>query len=172
MLRNPYVAGVERFEVRLASSVHAVESAHRQEQAAFFCLLLWEQFQDDLRAIRYTINFDHMDDSVREFNQSPPFAALIEFDTSEANQIDIECIGQQPARTSRDLLSQARQDEAHFPLLLEVFIPLHPNFPQQSELSLQPPIENHLVIWCRPHLLSVITALWERASTLLLNRTS
>lgn len=172
MLRNPYVAGVERFEAPLASGAQTAGSSQRKEQAALFCLLLWEHYQGVLRAMRYSINFDHAGDRMLEFDQQPPYNALIEFDASDASQIDIECISQQPAQTPRDLFPHARQQEDHYPVLIEVFIPLCPDAPQQGELSLQAPAADHLVVWCRSSLLSEIIALWERASALLLNRTT
>ena len=172
MLRNPYIAGLERFEVPLVRGVQAAAPARRKEQAAIFCLRLWEQFQSDLRAIRYTISFDPTDDQTLEFSQQPHYDAMIGFDASSANQIDIECICRQAAPTPRDLFSHARQEEEHYPVSLEVFIPLSPNHPQAGEVSLPSFAERPLVVWCRPSLLSEITALWERASLLVFDPTS
>ncbi len=171
MLRNPYITGVERFEVPLANNARPAEAPHPKEQAALFCLLLWEHFQSDLRAIRYTISFDHTSDTTLEFNQCPRYDDLIAFDTNGASQIDIECISQQAAPTPKDPPPHIRQKEDHYPLLFEVFIPLDalPAYPDRAVF--QSPAARRLVVWSRPNLLPEITALWERASARSPNRT-
>jgi hypothetical protein len=172
VLRNPYITGVERFEVPLANGMHVAAAPQRKEQAALFCLLLWEQFQRDLRAIRYIISFDHTSDTTLEFNQRPRYDDLVTFDTNGASQIDIECISQQAALTPKDLPPHIRQKEDHYPLLFEVFIPLDSHPVHQDTAVLQSPAARRLVVWSRPNLLPEITALWERASARLSNQTS
>jgi hypothetical protein len=169
VLRNPYIAGVERFEAPFSIDRQTSEPSQRLEQAAQFCLLLWEQFQSDLRAMRYTLNCDRQDDTTIEFAQQPPYAELIEFDLHDAQQIDIECISQQASATGKDLPAHSSPKDEHFPAFLEVFIPLSLQMPQPKTLSPEDASGGHLVIWCRPNLLPKVTSLWERAASLLAN---
>ena len=166
MLRNPYIVGVERFEAPVFSSGQSVS---RIEQAAHFCLLLWQQFQPELRTMRYTLNCDYAADAFKEFAQPPHYDELIAFDTGDAQQIDLEFISQQPAATRRDLQTPSAQRDEHFPAFLEVFIPL-PRSQPQAEVPLHDASTDHLVIWCRPNLLPKVTALWERAAVPLANQ--
>ncbi len=169
MLRNPYIAGVERFEAPFFTNNQPGEPAHRIEQAAHFCLLLWQQFQPELRTMRYTLNCDHLADSTKEFAQLPRYDELIPLDTDDAQQIDIEFISQQPAPTGRDLHPRFAQSDDYFPAFLEVFIPLRHHQPPESS-SPDRPAQDRLVIWCRPGLLAKVTTLWEHAATLLVNQ--
>ncbi len=162
MLRNPYIVGVERFEAPVLSSG---SSAARIEHVAHFCLLLWQHFQPELRAMRYTLTCDHTDDLVKEFAQLPQYDELTAFDTDDAQQIDLEFISQQPAATRRELQTSSGQRNEHFPAFLEVFIPLPDNRPQSGTSSARDASKDHLVIWCRPNLLPKVTALWERAAS-------
>jgi hypothetical protein len=170
LLRNPYVAGVERFEASFSTSLQADEPLNCQERAAHFCLLLWRQFQPELRTLRYTMNCDYLPDTIVEFAQQPRYDELVNVDASNAQQIDIECIGQQSVSTGGGF---GQRDE-HFPAFLEVFIPLR-DHPIQS--AAVPSNDAHcsgdrLVIWCQPPLLPKVTTLWERAGALLLNGSS
>lgn len=167
MLRNPYIVGVERFEAPVFSSD---QSFSRIEQTAHFCLLLWQHFQPELRTMRYTLNCDHVADSVIEFAQPPHYEELIAFDTRDAQQIDIEFISQQPAATRKDLQTHVAQRDEHFPAFLEVFIPLPARHPQAEIPYPRHASQDHLVIWCKPNLLPKVTALWERAAALLANQ--
>jgi len=167
VLRNPYIVGVERFETPVFSSS---QSAYRIEQAAHFCLLLWQQFQPELRTMRYTLTCDHDADSVKEFAQPPHYDELIAFDMDDAQQIDIEFISQQPAATRRDLQTHLGQGDEHFPAFLEVFIPLPDSQSQPRTASPRDTSNERLVIWCRPNLLPKVTALWERAAAMLANQ--
>ncbi|HEU5370007.1 MAG TPA: hypothetical protein VFU69_16150 [Ktedonobacterales bacterium] len=174
MLRNPYIAGVERFEVPFSISPQANEPSRQIEQAAQFCLLLWQQFQPELRLARYTLNRDCQADTTREFTRQPRLDELLNFDLQDTQQIDIELISQQTS-TGRNRLANFWDE--HFPAFLEVFIPLHHNHPQPgttsfeyvSEYIFEPASEGLLIIWCRPDLLPIVTALWERAAALLVN---
>src|SRR5262245_41499371 len=122
---------------------------------------MWQQFQPELRAIRYTLNRDLQADTTIEFSQQPRFDELTNVETNDFQQIDLEVLSQQPAATVKDLHPKFGQKEEHFPAFLEVFIPLQQNPPQS---------EGHLVIWCRPNLLPKVTALWEHAAALLVNQ--
>ncbi len=176
MLRNPYIAGVERFEVPFSTIPQANEPSHPIEQAAQFCLLLWQQFQPELRLVRYTLNRDYQADTTREFTRQPRLDELLNFDLQDAQQIDIELISQQAAIGRNQPANFAQRDE-YFPAFLEAFIPLRRNHPQPgttsfeygSEDVFEPASASHLVIWCRPNLLPKVTTLWERAAALLVN---
>jgi hypothetical protein len=170
VLRNPYIVGVERFEAPFSASAQAGEVFHRKEQAARFCLLLWRQFQPELRTIRYTISGDDLADTTVEFAGQPRYDELITLDANDARQIDIEFISQQPTPTGKDLHPAFKGKDEHFPAFLEVFIPLSQNHPQSETPALEYFAEDHLVIWCRPNLLSKVTALWERAAVAPFNR--
>ncbi len=170
MLRNPHIAGVERFEAPFSINSLADGRVQRKALAAQFCLLLWQHFQSEVRTIRYTINSDHLEDTTVEFTQQPRYEDLLKVDTSQAQQIDIECIGQQPSPSRRDAPVSFGSKDDYFPAFLEVFIPL-----SHTHTQVEPPppdhfIRDHLVIWCRPHLLPEITALWEQAVSLLINQ--
>jgi hypothetical protein len=169
VLRNPYVAGVERFEAPFFTN-HQENGPAPLEQAAHFCILLWQQFQTELRAFRYTLNRDLLADITIEFTQQPSFEELINVETHQAQQIDLELISQRPASTSKDMYNRFGQMDEHFPAFLEVFIPLHHNDPQPGATPAQALPESRLVIWCRPNLLPKVTALWERAATLLVHQ--
>ena len=169
MLRNPYIAGVERFEAPFSTHRQTSDPSQRLEQVAQFCLLLWEHFQAELRAMRYTLNCDHQDDTTFEFVQQPSYAQLIEIDLRDAQQIDIECISQQPSATGKDLPARSTSKDEHFPAFLEVFIPLSHQMPQPRMLSPEEASGGYLVIWCRPNLLPKVTSLWERAASLIAN---
>ena len=165
MLRDPYIAGVERFEFPLLRDVVPSSLAQYKEQTAFFCLLLWERFSTDVRALRYHISFEQSDDATFEFEQRPYHEELMNFDSSTANQIDIEFISHQPAQPhKRPHLPSSGVDE-HFPAFLEVFVPLWPPHPENfSGFDTGLP---KLIIWCQPTLLSQVTDLWERSAALL-----
>lgn len=171
MLRDPYVAGVERFELQLPLWGNTTSASHAQykEQAALFCLLLWERFQTDVRALRYHISFEQSDDATFEFEQRPYHEELLNFDSSSASQIDIEFISQQPARPRKHPRAHATSEDEHFPAFLEVFVPLwpHPGSFDGADTGLP-----RLVIWCQPSLLSQVTDLWERSAILLLKQLS
>ena len=169
MLRNPYIAGVERFEAPFFTSRQANEPFHPLEQAAHFCMLLWQQFQPELRTIRYTLTCDRLADTTIEFSQQPRYDELIDFDLRDAQQIDIEFISLHPSATGKDLPAHVAQKDEHFPAFLEVFIPLCHQQPQPRDLSPEDTSKGHLVIWCRPNLLPKVTSLWERAASLLVN---
>lgn len=172
MLRNPYIAGVERFEVPFSVSFQVNEPSHQIGQAAQFCLLLWQHFQPELRTVRYTLNRDYQADTTREFTRQPRFDELIDFDLQDAQQVDIELISQQTADSRNRVASFAQGDE-HFPAFLEAFIPLCRNQSQPGTTSFddvsEQVSESHLVIWCRPNLLTKVIALWESAAALLVN---
>lgn len=169
MLQNPYIAGVERFEAPFFTSKQEGRLSPL-EQAAHFCILLWQHFQPDLRTIRYTLNRDLLADITVEITQQPEYDDLINFEIRDAQQIDLECVSLQPAKTSRDFHTRFGQKEEHFPAFLEVFIPLHHHHPQTEAISSESLPADRLVIWCRPHLLPTVTALWEQAAALLANR--
>jgi NACalpha-BTF3-like transcription factor len=173
VLCNPYIAGVERFEVPFSASPQANEPFHQLEHAAQFCLLLWQQFQPALRTMRYTLNRDYQADAAREFTQEPHRSELINFDIDNVQQIDIELISQQTAISSRNPPAHLSQRGEHYPAFLEVFIPLHRNHAQPETSSSgyvsEYVSESRLVIWCRPDLLPNVIALWERAAALLVN---
>jgi hypothetical protein len=169
MLRDPYVAGVERFELPLWSNVAPADPAQYKEQAALFCVLLWEHFQTDVRSLRYHISFEQNDDATLEFEQRPYHEELLNFDSSSANQIDIEFISQQPARPRKHPRAHSTSEDEHFPAFLEVFIPLWPHPGNLSSFDTGLP---KLVIWCQPSLLSQVTGLWEQSSALLLKQLS
>lgn len=171
MLRDPYVAGVERFELQLPLWGSATSASHAQykEQAALFCLLLWEHFQTDVRALRYHISFEQSDDATFEFEQQPYREELLNFDSSNANQIDIEFISQQPMRPRKHPRAHSTGADEHFPAFLEVFIPLWPDSSGFTGFDTGLP---RLVIWCQPSLLSQVTDLWERSAVLLLEQLS
>lgn len=169
MLRNPYIAGVERFEAPLSTN-HQSGGPLPLEQAAHFGILLWQQFQTELRAFRYTLNRDLLADITLEFTQQPSFDELINVETHEAQQIDLELISQRPTSTSKDMYHRFGPQEEHFPAFLEVFIPLHRSHPPAGAASPQSVSEDRLIIWCRPNVLPKVTALWERAATLLVNQ--
>jgi hypothetical protein len=170
VLRNPYIAGVERFEAPFSTSRQTSEPSQFLERAAHFCLLLWQQFQPDMRTMRYTLNRDYLADITIEYTQQPRFDELVHFEARDIQQIDIEFISQHPAATGRDLHPHFGQRDEHFPAFLEVFIPLRQSHPQPGTASPEYFAEGHLVIWCRPNLLPKITALWEYAATLLINQ--
>ena len=165
MLRDPYVAGVERFELPLLRNAAPSNHAQNKEQAALFCLLLWEQFQHDARALRYHISFEQSDDATFEFEQQPYHEDLVNFDSSNASQVDIEFISHQPARSHKHPHLHATGTDEHFPAFLEVFVPLWPHPHECNGFGNGLP---KLIIWCQPSLLSQVTNLWERSSTLLL----
>lgn len=165
MWRDPYVAGVERFELPLWRQASPVNQAQYKEQAAFFCLLLWEQFQGDVRALRYHINFEQSDDATFEFEQPPYHEELIQFDIRNASQIDIEFISQQPARSHKHTHLHSIGKDEHFPAFLEVFVPLRPHSSAFNGIDTGLP---NLIIWCQPSLLSRVTDLWQQSSALLL----
>ncbi len=169
MLRNPYVVGVERFEAPLFTT-NQESGQFPLEQAAHFCILLWQQFQTELRAFRYTLNRDLLADITLEFTKQPSFEELISVETLDAQQIDLELISQRPATTSKDMYNRFGPQDEHFPAFLEVFIPLHTSPAPSRAAASSPRGESRLVIWCRPHLLPKVTALWERAATLLVNQ--
>jgi hypothetical protein len=173
VLRNPYIAGVERFEVPFAASPQANEPSHQVEQAAQFCLLLWQHFQPALRTMRYTLNRDYQADTTREFTQEPHRSELINFDIHNAQQIDIELTSQQPAATSKHLPIHFAQGGKSLPVFLEVFIPLYRAHAQSGTASFESVPESvpesRLVIWCRPDLLPQVITLWQRAAALLVN---
>ena len=171
MLRDPYVAGVERFELQLPLWGNATSASHAQykEQAALFCLLLWEHFQTDVRALRYHISFEQSDDATFEFEQRPYHEELLNFDSSSASQIDIEFISQQPARPRKHPRAHSTSEDEHFPAFLEVFVPL---WPQPGSFDGADTGLPRLVIWCQPSLLSQVTDLWERSAVLLLKQLS
>lgn len=171
MLRDPYVAGVERFELQLPLWGNATSASHAQykEQAALFCLLLWEHFQADVRALRYHISFEQSDDATFEFEQQPYPEELMSFDSSNASQIDIEFISQQPAQPHKRPRAYSTGADEHFPAFLEVFVPLLPHPDNFGGFDTGLP---KLVIWCQPSLLSQVTDLWERSAVLLLKQLS
>ena len=164
MLRDPYVAGVERFELPLLRNMAPSGHVQYKEQAALFCLLLWEQFQADVRALRYHINFEQSDDATFEFEQQPYHQELINFDSSHASQIDIEFISQQFTRPHKHSYLHSRGTDEHFPAFLEVFVPL---VPYQADFNAFDTGLPKLIIWCQPSVLSQVTDLWERSASLL-----
>jgi hypothetical protein len=172
VLRNPYIAGVERFEVPFPASFQVNEPSHQIGQAAQFCLLLWQHFQPELRTVRYTLNHDYQADTTREFTRQPRLDELIDVDLHNAQQIDIELISQQAA-ISRNLLASFPQRDEHFPAFLEAFIPLRRDQPQPGTTPFdsvsEQVSESHLVIWCRPDILTKVIALWECAAAFLVN---
>lgn len=165
MWRDPYVAGVERFEFPLWRQMSPINQAQYKEQAALFCLLLWEQFQSDVRALRYHINFERSDDATFVFEQPPYHEELIQFDTHNASQIDIEFVSQQPAPLRKYTRLQSAGKDEHFPAFLEVFVPLRPHSSECNDIDTGSP---KLIIWCQPSLLSRVTDLWQQSSALLL----
>ncbi len=167
MLRDPYVAGVERFELLLTGSAQLPESIQRKEHAALFCLLLWKQFQSNLRVLRYHLSFEQREDLSHEFSQQPRYEDLLDFDSSHANQIDIELISQQPAHSPKYPQHHSQGKDEHFPAFLEIFIPLWPHLSVQIQPLEDVKMKSPVVIWCQPAVLPQVTSLWEQASTLL-----
>ncbi len=164
MWRDPYVAGVERFELPAPAGASPLNTLQRTEQAVLFCLLLWKYFQAELRMLRYHLNFECRADMTVEFYHMPHYEELINLDSSGASQIDMEFISQQPARIARHPALSWHGEDEYFPAFLEVFIPLWP------EVSLQPTSttghtpQSQLIVWCKPALLSKVIELWEQAS--------